>query len=83
MDLKHPLQSFVSENWSLEPIEVGGSGSDLNYASYRLSGFSVTAGPSVRMVIDVGQWDNSLFVNNPGQSGVPGSAYYSDLASSW
>ncbi|MEI9412025.1 penicillin acylase family protein [Mesorhizobium salmacidum] len=83
LHLRHALQSLVSTNWSSESIGVGGSGSTLNYATYRLSDFSVIAGPSVRMVIDVGNWDESLFINNPGQSGIPGSAHYADLASSW
>ncbi|MER8874892.1 penicillin acylase family protein [Mesorhizobium sp. M0814] len=83
LDLRHPLQSVVESNWSLEPMPIGGSSSCINYATYRLTDFSVVAGPSVRMIIDVGNWDESLFVNNPGQSGVPDSPHYSDLASSW
>ncbi|AGS24455.1 penicillin acylase family protein [Rhizobium etli] len=83
LHLRHPLQSLVAEDWSLEPVERGGSGSALNYATYRASDFSVTAGPSVRMIIDVGNWDESLFINNPGQAGVPDSAHYADLISSW
>ncbi|TIR84639.1 MAG: penicillin acylase family protein, partial [Mesorhizobium sp.] len=43
----------------------------------------VTTGPSVRMIIDVGAWDNSVFINNPGQSGVPLSEHYHDLVSAW
>ncbi|MCY1314042.1 Penicillin amidase [compost metagenome] len=35
------------------------------------------------MIIDVGAWDNSLFVNNPGQSGSPLSRHYSDLLENW
>lgn len=81
--LRHPLQSFTEENWSPQPVSLGGSSSVLNLASYRLSDFAVTTGPSVRMVIDVGAWDNSLFVNNPGQSGVPGSPHYCDLLNNW
>lgn len=70
---------FASPN----ALELGGSSSTLNYANYRLKDFSVLAGPSVRMVIDVGEWDNSLFVNNPGQSGLPGSPHYTDLLLRW
>ncbi len=83
LKLVHPLQSFTDEEWSLPPIALGGSSSTLNYANYRLADFSVVAGPSVRMVIDVGDWDNSLFINNPGQSGVPGSPHYQDLFANW
>ena len=41
------------------------------------------AGPSVRVVIDVGNWDNSRAVNHPGQSGDPDSPHYRDLAQMW
>ncbi|MBM7329607.1 penicillin acylase family protein [Brucella intermedia] len=83
LKLSHPLQSLTGEDWSLATLELGGSSSTLNYANYRLNDFSVLAGPSVRMVIDVGEWDNSLFVNNPGQSGLPGSPHYKDLLPRW
>lgn len=83
LNLRHPLQSLADNDWSLEPIMLGGSSSTLNYATYRLQDFSVVAGPSVRMIFDVGAWDNSLFVNNPGQSGVPGSRHYTDLVENW
>jgi len=34
-------------------------------------------------ILDVGAWDNSVMVNSPGESGVPGSAHYSDLMPLW
>lgn len=83
LELRHPLQSLTKNDWSIEPLALGGSSSTLNYATYRLHDFSVVAGPSVRMVIDVGDWDNSLFVNNPGQSGLPSSEHYKDLLANW
>jgi penicillin amidase len=83
LELRHPLQSLTEDDWSIEPLALGGSSSTLNYATYRLHDFSVVAGPSVRMVIDVGDWDNSLFVNNPGQSGLPSSEHYKDLLANW
>jgi penicillin amidase len=83
LELRHPLQSLTKNDWSLAPVALGGSSSTLNYATYRLHDFSVVAGPSVRMVIDVGEWDNSLFVNNPGQSGLPSSEHYKDLLANW
>jgi len=83
LELRHPLQSLTKNDWSIEPLALGGSSSTLNYATYRLHDFSVVAGPSVRMVIDVGEWDNSLFVNNPGQSGLPSSEHYKDLLANW
>jgi penicillin amidase len=37
----------------------------------------------VRLVVDVGNWDNSRAVNHPGQSGDPDSTHYRDLAPLW
>lgn len=83
LKLRHPLQELTRSDWSPKPLSLGGSSSTLNYANYRLNDYSVIAGPSVRMIMDVGAWDNSFFVNNPGQSGVPNSAHYTDLIKHW
>ena len=45
--------------------------------------FAVTNGASFRMVMDVGEWDNSRVINTPGQSGDPASPHYSDLFPLW
>ncbi len=39
--------------------------------------------PSLRMVIDVGKWDNSRYCLPGGQSGNPSSPHYDDQLSSW
>ena len=36
-----------------------------------------------RVVLDVGNWDNSRAVNHPGQSGDPESPHYRDLFALW
>jgi penicillin amidase len=64
------------------PLPVGGSGSTPMAMSYG-SDFRVTAGASVRLVMDVGAWDNSMVVNTPGQSGNPASPHYRDLFARW
>jgi penicillin amidase len=35
------------------------------------------------MVLDVGDWDRSLAMNSPGQSGDPRSPHYRDLFQAW
>jgi penicillin amidase len=45
--------------------------------------FQVASGASFRQVIDVGAWDRSLVINNPGQSGDPSSPHYRDLIGPW
>jgi penicillin G amidase len=52
-------------------------------ASYRLEDFRVVSGASFRMVLDVGEWDNSRCINAPGQSGDPRSPHYADLVARW
>ncbi len=40
-------------------------------------------GASYREILDVSNWDRSLATNTPGQSGQPGSPYYSNLLPLW
>ena len=68
---------------SMGPLEVPGSASSPRAATYRPSDFAATAGASVRMVLDVGRWDNSVVINTPGQSGDPFSPHYRDLFPLW
>ena len=59
-------------------------GSDtVNISSFDPNNFRQVAGPSFRMVLDVGNWDTSRAVNAPGQSGDPASRHYRDLAPMW
>ena len=51
--------------------------------AYRLSDYQLVSGASFRMVADVGNWDASVAINAPGQSGDPASPHYRDLASLW
>jgi penicillin amidase len=78
----HPL-GRVSDLPGVGRLSKGGSGSTVMNAGYRLSDFKVTHGASFRMVVDVGAWDNSRFINAPGQSGDPRSPHYADLAPLW
>ena len=83
LTLRHPLHRLAPAEWSLPPVPRGGSSASPNYAGYDLQSLDVLMGPSVRMLIDVGGWDNSLFVNTPGQSGLPGDPHYHDLQPLW
>ena len=60
----------------------GGSGNTVGNTSYN-SSFHQRFGASFRMVIDVGNWDASVAMNNPGQSGDPRSPHYKDLFEPW
>jgi penicillin amidase len=39
--------------------------------------------PSIRFIIDVGNWENSHIICPPGISGILGSKHYDDLANLW
>lgn len=64
------------------PLGIGGGASTPNAASWS-GDFQLSAGPSVRLVMDVGAWDNSVAINTPGQSGDPASPHYRDLFARW
>lgn len=81
----HALQGIAPETASMDvgPYPVGGSAQTPMHTGYRLSDFRCNYGASVRLVMDVGAWDNSLCMNAPGQSGDPASPHYADLAPHW
>jgi penicillin amidase len=68
---------------SVGPLETPGSSSTPRAQAYRPTDFAVIAGASVRLVMDVGAWDNSVAMNSPGQSDDPMSAHYRDLFPMW
>jgi len=84
---EHPLSPIVDEQTrgkiNVGPISKHGGPYTVNASAYQTSDFRQTGGPSARLVIDVGNWDNSRAVNYPGQSGDPDSAHYRDLAPLW
>ncbi|MGX7706586.1 penicillin acylase family protein [Methylobacterium sp. Gmos1] len=73
----------VRKTLDVGPLETPGSASTVMHAAYRGSDFRVTNGASVRFVVDVGDWDRSVCINAPGQSGDPRSPHYRDLAPLW
>jgi len=85
--LQHPLSARVDETTrrkiDVERLAKGGGSYTPNVAPYREGDFRQLTGPSVRIVIDVGSWDESRAVNHPGQSGDPDSSHYRDLAKLW
>ncbi|WP_461155315.1 penicillin acylase family protein [Saccharopolyspora tripterygii] len=84
---EHPASDAFDEaqraRFDVGPLPRGGSSATVNQSTYRVSDFRQTNGPSFRMVLDVGDWDYSVAVNTPGQSGNPWDPHYRDLAESW
>jgi penicillin G amidase len=65
---RHPLL----RDFDLGPVERSGG-----------AGTVEADGASYREILDVADWDRSLAVNVPGQSGQPGSPYYDNLLKTW
>ncbi|MEO6920837.1 MAG: penicillin acylase family protein [Collimonas sp.] len=85
--MEHPLAAAVDgttrAKLNVGPMSTHGGAYSPNQSTYRSSDFQQTNGPSFRVVVDVGNWDNSRAVNSPGQSGDPDSPHYRDLADKW
>ncbi len=73
----------LAEQMATGPLQIPGSASSPRAATYRPLDYAQTAGASVRLVMDVGAWDNSVAINTPGQSGDPFSPHYRDLFPLW
>ena len=65
------------------PTPVGGSATTPCASTWRMEDFAPITGASFRMVVDVGEWDNSVMINGPGQSGDPDSPHYGDHFAAW
>jgi penicillin amidase len=80
--LKDRLTSVPPDKLSVGPLPRGGSGDTVCDTAYGPN-FAQTSGSTFRVAIDVGDWDNSLAMNAPGQSGVMDSPYYQSLFAPW
>ena len=83
----HPLaaaaEPAMQPRLNVGPLAKQGGGDTVNLSTYDPRSFRQVAGASLRLVLDVGQWDNSRAINAPGQSGDPASPHYRDLAPLW
>ncbi|WP_347353556.1 penicillin acylase family protein [Intrasporangium sp.] len=91
LNLKHPVMGADSVpgpvRWLFDQggIELGGGNSivDANAWDASAEGYDVTAGPSMRMVVDLSALDASRWVNSTGQSGHAMSDHYTDQVDAW
>lgn len=83
----HPMSILGDESLrgklNVGPFPAQGGAHTVNQSGYRPTDFLKLNGPSFRVVVDVGNWDNSRAINTPGQSGDPDSPHYRDLAAAW
>ena len=85
--LKHPVgdQAPLNKVFNLGPFPWGGDANTVSQGGGYLS--NTTGNPlviaSLRMVVDVGNWENNLYALPGGQSGNPISPHYDDLLPFW
>jgi len=77
VQLEHP----VAAAFDLPPLARGGDANTVMATGG--ANFRQTAGASYREIIDLGDFDNSMAINVPGQSAQPESPHYSDLLPLW
>ena len=85
LKLDHGLAALFPDQpgLALARLNVGGGQSSPNYGPYRAADFGILTGPSIRLLMDVGDWDASQFVALAGQSGDPQSPHFADMAEAW
>jgi len=82
--LRHPLGGALNTETQAQlevgPMARGGYGSTVNQTT---NGDNQRSGASFRIIVDTGDWDRSVGMNTPGQSGDPHSSHYRDLFENW
>jgi penicillin amidase len=76
----HSLSPAIKD---LGPVPRSGDGETVGATGFYGDTFEQLAGASYREILDLSDWDKSVAINTPGQSGEPGSAHYSDLMPLW
>ena len=62
------------------PLARGGDGSTVSATG---NADNQASGGSLKIIADTDDWDNSVWLNTPGQSGDPDSPHYRDLFPMW
>jgi penicillin amidase len=82
-EFKHPLATDDARRavLDLKSVSRGGDANTVNATAG--STFIQRSGASFREILDLADWDNSVAINVPGQSGQPESPHYGDLLPLW
>ena len=76
-----PILTYIV---NIGPVEAGGSSLAINSTDWGFGDdFTIGSYPSMRMVVDLSNFDNSLTVLPSGQSGHVMSKYYDDQVDNW
>jgi penicillin amidase len=82
--IRHPLSQAVgAEMKNLLDVGPEPRGGDTYTVNATGSGDNQLAGGSLKIIADLDDWDHSVALNNPGQSGNPRSPHYRDLFALW
>ncbi|MFE2600724.1 penicillin acylase family protein [Streptomyces sp. NPDC059396] len=75
---------FLKRILNRGPWNLGGGEAAVNATGWNAAGgYEVVWVPSMRMVVNVGDWDKSRWINLTGASGHAYSAHYTDQTSKW
>jgi penicillin amidase len=81
---EHPLAHLIDakskQKLNLGPLPRGGNGYTVGSTG---SAENQSSGASFRVLMDTKNWDHTLMINTPGQSGDYKSPYYGNLFSTW
>ncbi len=84
IELHHALGDIVTpdlaKKLNVGPVPRGGNSYTVNSTG---GNYNQSSGASFKVIIDTGNWDASLFMNSPGQSGNPDSPFYKNLFDEW
>ena len=82
--IRHPLSNVVNadtrKKLEVGPFPRGGDGTTVSATGGQ---DNQAGGGSLKIVADTENWDNSVGLNTPGQSGDPDSPHYRDLFELW
>jgi penicillin G amidase len=65
------------------PLERPGDGDVVQSTAFDAQSLEQTSGASYREIFDLSDWDNSVAINVPGQSGQPEARHFDDLLPLW
>jgi uncharacterized pyridoxal phosphate-dependent enzyme len=80
---RHPLSSENHAEFDIGPQPVDGCTDTLRNTGVGQPGYSASSGTEYRLVVDFGEPDRFLAVQNIGNSGQPGSPHYADQFTDW
>ena len=82
--IRHPLAGAANDatraRLNVGPLPRGGNGETVSATG---GADNQTSGGSFKLIVDTENWDNSIGLNNPGQSGNPDSPMYRNLFEMW